>query len=92
MQPRFWEKEFRSGTIDDSHGIKVPSLWLWETHASYKPLFMDFLAKRPMHGHQVCILRVKWPLGGQIYSFDALRHIIIDCIVLDEEGLSESLG
>ncbi|XP_052627489.1 uncharacterized protein LOC128134106 [Lactuca sativa] len=35
-------------------------------------------------------LRDKGTLGGQIYSFDALIPIVIDCIVLDKEGIVRS--
>ena len=32
-----------------------------------------------------------WTLGGHIYHLDAFRPSKIDCIVLDKEGLGESL-
>ena len=35
-------------------------------------------------------LRVLWTLGGQIYVLNALRPLMIDCIVLDMEGLGDS--
>ena len=35
-------------------------------------------------------LRIKRTLGGQIYDLDALRPAVIDCIVLEKEGLGES--
>ena len=35
-------------------------------------------------------LRIKSTLGGQIYGFDTLIPIIIECVVLDIEGLGES--
>ena len=52
-------------------------LWLFEPNASC--MYIKFVA-----------LHIKWTLGGQIYGFDALRPIIIDCIVLDKDGLGES--
>ena len=36
-------------------------------------------------------LRVIWTLGCWIYVLDAFRSTEIDCIVLDKEGLGESL-
>ena len=51
-----------------------------------------FESKAPCMDIKFVALRIKWTLGGQIYGFDALRPIIIDCIVLDKEGLGESLG
>ena len=54
------------------------------------PLFMDFGAKTPMHGHQVCSFTYEMDLTRADLWFDALRPIIIDCIVLDKEGLGES--
>ena len=36
-------------------------------------------------------LLTKGALGGRIYDWDALRPTEIDCIVMDKEGLGESL-
>ena len=50
---------------------------------------MAFWAKGPMHVHQFCSFTYKMDPRRPDICFDALRPIIIDCIVLDKDGLGE---
>ena len=50
-----------------------------------------FEPKTPCMDVKFGTLCVLWTLGGQIYVVDALRPTEIECIVLDIEGLGESL-
>lgn len=83
------KRTFRSRAIEGLHGIKVPTIWPWESHATCEPPFRAFELNNPCVDVKIVTLRDISTLGNQMYGLEALNPTRNECMDLDYGGLDE---